>query len=127
MALVLATNRNRLLLVQIGIQTATMGMALCSAVSGWFGMNLFNGSCGPEGCELERQGYSTFLSVVLVSVVIGAALSAWVYHQAKVMATGTTTRGEGGGRGGRHRGKLGSGGGGGGGGVIAGGSEVDLL
>ncbi len=34
MALTLATNRNKLLLMQIAIQAITMGMTLCTVVSG---------------------------------------------------------------------------------------------
>ena len=45
-----ADNRNRLALLQIDIQTVTMGLGICSMVSGFFGMNLSNSVCGPDGC-----------------------------------------------------------------------------
>ena len=47
----LATSRNRILELQIIIMILSLGMTACSVISGFFGMNLSNGTCGPEGCN----------------------------------------------------------------------------
>ena len=66
----LANTRNRLLKANMGIQLATMCMAGCSMVSGYFGMNLSNGTCGPEGCrDKSDAGFSVFASVAIATTL----------------------------------------------------------
>jgi len=67
----LANTRNRLLKANMGIQLATMCMAGCSMVSGFFGMNLSNGTCGPEGCGgVKDAGFSVFASVAVATTLL---------------------------------------------------------
>jgi len=73
MTLRLASNRNELMLLQLDLQTITMALSICSMVSGFLGMNLGNGACGPDGCDdtvTSNHGYSFFLLVVFLSVSI---------------------------------------------------------
>lgn len=89
MTMALATNRNTLLLIQIGIQTATMGMAACSMISGWFGMNLDNSLCGPEGCRPDTDDYGRPAWVLIVTVTTSASLllSVVIFYTARRIAT----------------------------------------
>ena len=71
-----------LLKANITIQLATMCMAGCSMISGWFGMNLDNGVCGPEGCivnGITDHGHSLFVNVVTIStaVMFACGLVVW--------------------------------------------------
>ena len=50
-----------------------MCMAGCSMMSGWFGMNLDNGTCGPEGCEVDGttdRGQSVFIMVSVITTCV---------------------------------------------------------
>lgn len=42
---------NATLRINVILQLVTVVLAACSAISGYFGMNLDNGVCGPEGCH----------------------------------------------------------------------------
>lgn len=55
---------------QIFVSSITMAMAACSMVSGWFGMNLANGWCGPEGCSEYVLSFFFFLLVPTVQLSI---------------------------------------------------------
>ena len=62
----------RLLGANIGIQLITMCLAGCSVVSGYFGMNLDNGVCGPDGCVsgVADHGHNTFVIVCSVTTAL---------------------------------------------------------
>ncbi len=69
----LSVSRNNILRVQIYIMIVSMGLTACSAIAGFFGMNLGNGFCGPEGCAsfgTKDNGSSGFNVVVISSVVL---------------------------------------------------------
>ena len=71
--LALASNRNRIMMFQLGVQAVTMGCAACSVVSGYFGMNLSNGWCGPDGCLVlgtTSFGHDEFIVVVSVTTIV---------------------------------------------------------
>ena len=54
-----------------------MCMAGCSMISGWFGMNLDNGVCGPEGCEvngISDHGHGQFVTVTTITSAVMIAL-----------------------------------------------------
>ena len=53
--------------------TRAVGLTACSTIAGFFGMNLGNGFCGPEGCAsfgTKDNGSSGFNVVVISSVVL---------------------------------------------------------
>ena len=82
----LSTNRNASMQVQILIMIVTTGMTACSVVSGFFGMNLSNGICGPDGCEVlgtTDYGAGAFIKVCTITVSIAIALSATLYLVAR--------------------------------------------
>jgi hypothetical protein len=69
----LSVSRNNLMRVQIHIMIVSMGLAACSVISGYFGMNLGNGVCGPEGCTsfgTVDGGKAAFQTVVITSVLL---------------------------------------------------------
>ena len=90
----LATSRNRILELQIIVMILSMGMTACSVVSGFFGMNLNNGTCGPEGCHgtcgppdaagnlppgclplgTRDSGHGVFIMITTISVSIAATV-----------------------------------------------------
>lgn len=51
LALQMSKHRNAILLVGLFLQLVSACFAFCSMMSGWFGMNLANGTCGPDGCN----------------------------------------------------------------------------
>ena len=51
LALKMSRHRNQILSVGLCLQLITVMFGFCSMVSGWFGMNLDNGICGPDGCN----------------------------------------------------------------------------
>ena len=64
LALLMSRHRMRILAVGLALQLATCMFGFCSMVSGWFGMNLDNGICGPDGCnDYGRLGYLAALAV----------------------------------------------------------------
>ena len=93
----LAANRNRLILLQIDIQTITMGLGMCSMVSGFFGMNLGNSICGPDGCidyltdpnnpsgwsSSSDHGHSYFVIVCIASVCAAATAMAVAFLKSR--------------------------------------------
>jgi hypothetical protein len=89
--------RNRIAQLQLVILLATLGMAACSVVSGFYGMNLGNGTCGPEGCIVlgtTDSGYSVFLRVVGLSVGFAAlaVLLIFAYAQTYIVVGMTTDK-----------------------------------
>jgi hypothetical protein len=93
MTLRLASNRNELMLLQLDLQTITMGLAVCSMVSGYLGMNLGNGACGPDGCDASitsNHGYSYFLAVVILSISIAATLSSVMFTLSRTKSGNST-------------------------------------
>ena len=92
-----ADNRNRLALLQIDIQTVTMGLGICSMVSGFFGMNLSNSVCGPDGCidyltdpknpsgwsSSSDHGHSYFVIVCIASVCAAATAMAVAFLKSR--------------------------------------------
>jgi hypothetical protein len=82
MTLRLASNRNELMLLQLDLQTITMALGVCSMVSGFLGMNLGNGACGPDGCDdavTNNHGYSYFLLVVFLSVSLAILVASIMF------------------------------------------------
>lgn len=49
------------------IQTFQLFTAGCTMISGWYGMNLDNGWCGPEGCRdaTDDYGFPAWKTVVI--------------------------------------------------------------
>ena len=93
MTLRLASNRNELMLLQLDLQTITMGLAVCSMVSGYLGMNLGNGACGPDGCDeniTTNHGYSYFLAVVILSISIAATLASVMFTLSRTKSGNST-------------------------------------
>jgi hypothetical protein len=76
----LAAHRNQLMRLQIGIAAVTMSMGGCSMISGWYGMNLDNGFCGPEGCRetAAAQGNVQWLTLVSVSSALAFIIASIV-------------------------------------------------
>lgn len=65
--------------VQAKLALAACMLAGCSTISGYFGMNLDNGVCGPEGCHgtVQDSGHHAFVQVTTISAMIsltGAAI-----------------------------------------------------
>lgn len=107
----LDVQQNELTRFQIKIQMVTMGLALCSMVSGCecnapcacvlglsllsprtpppharthavFGMNLSNGWCGPEGCEIlgtQDSGRAGFAIVIFSTLAVAVAATYFFY------------------------------------------------
>ena len=92
-ALRLARHRNAIL--QTGLLLPLLGciFGFCSMVSGWYGMNLGNGTCGPDGCNdfsplfdpvnyfASQHGYPNFVGATAGSslAVFLAGSAAWLY------------------------------------------------
>lgn len=81
--LALAQKRNTILQIGMQIQLVTACLAACSVVSGWFGMNLDNGGCGPDGCHddsADDHGYKRFVWVTTITsgIVIACGIAAWL-------------------------------------------------
>ena len=84
-------------LLQIDIQTITMGLGICSMVSGFFGMNLGNSICGPDGCidyltdpnnpsgwrSSSDHGHSYFVIVCIASVCAAATAMAVAFLKSR--------------------------------------------
>ena len=51
LALQMSRHRMKILAAGLALQLATCMFGFCSMVSGWYGMNLDNGTCGPDGCN----------------------------------------------------------------------------
>jgi len=93
MTLRLASNRNELMLLQLDLQTITMGLAVCSMVSGYLGMNLGNGACGPDGCDesvTNNHGYTFFLLVVFLSVTIATTMASVMFTLSRTKSGNST-------------------------------------
>ena len=78
--------RNRIAQLQLIIMLATLAMTACSVVSGFFGMNLGNGTCGPDGCAAigtTDSGYSVFVRVVSLCVSLAFLGSISIYSYAQ--------------------------------------------
>lgn len=82
LTLKMARARNETLKASMQIQLVTACMAACSMISGWFGMNLDNGACGPDGCHdaaADDHGYTNFRLVVCITtgLAVMAGLLLW--------------------------------------------------
>ena len=72
LALVMSRHRMRILAVGLALQLVTCMFAFCSMVSGWFGMNLDNGICGPDGCnDYGRMLYQAALAIYNACIAAG--------------------------------------------------------
>jgi hypothetical protein len=72
----LAAEQRRLIQLQLFVQIVTMSFALMSVVSGFYGMNLGNGFCGPDGCLAMGTtdfGHKQFITVVAASATTSLA------------------------------------------------------
>jgi hypothetical protein len=79
----LDTQQNDLTMFQIKVQLVTMALGLCSAISGFFGMNLSNGWCGPEGCSTlgtTDAGRGGFTIVIYGSVALAVTATLAFYY-----------------------------------------------
>jgi hypothetical protein len=101
-AFALSLSRHRNAILKMGLLLPLIGamLASCSMISGWFGMNLANGTCGPDGCNEwnililnaesdaadpfflnTTHGYENFIGVTVgascAALLAGAA--AWLY------------------------------------------------
>jgi Mg2+ and Co2+ transporter CorA len=70
--LVLASNRNQLLRVEISITTFTAAMTACTVVASYLGMNLNNGWNTPE---LTESSYAVFVAICIGCSAGAIALS----------------------------------------------------
>jgi hypothetical protein len=52
LALQMTKHRNKVLLIGLFLQLLASSFGFCSMMSGWYGMNLNNGTCGPDGCNV---------------------------------------------------------------------------
>ncbi len=78
--------RNRIAQLQLIIMLATLAMTACSVVSGFFGMNVGNGTCGPDGCApfgTSDSGYSVFVQVVSLCVSLSMLGTLAIYSYAQ--------------------------------------------
>ena len=94
MNLKLGERRNNLMQLQIDVMAVTLGLAMCSTVSGWFGMNLDNGFCGPDGCHSDtyNHGFPVFVSVSTVTSAVAVTATLYVLFAARYSLGGSDTR-----------------------------------
>lgn len=62
--------RNLLLKINMGLTLCTICFAFCSSISGWYGMNLDNGVCGPEGCHAADLGLPTWRAITIATTLV---------------------------------------------------------